>query len=80
MRIRTNNRSYDYSLFAAILVNGPDGIFACGKIPGYFRELPNLPLTGEEALGAERALRAGRRPEDEPFTSLSLHLLMYKMG
>lgn len=32
-RIHTNNRSCDYSLFAATLVNGLDGIFASRKFP-----------------------------------------------
>lgn len=72
MRSRTNNRSYDYSLFAAILVNGPDGIFACGKFPSYFGELPNSPLRGEKALGAERALSAGGRPGGALHLSISI--------
>ena len=35
-----------------ILVNGPDGIFASGKFPSCFGDLPNLLLKEEKALGA----------------------------
>ena len=52
MCLRTNNRPCDCSLFAVILVNGPDGIFASGKFPSCFGDLPNLLLKEEKALGA----------------------------
>lgn len=58
--LHANNRSCDYGLFPVILVNGPDGIFASGKFPSCFGELPNLLLTGEDALGAGRAPEGGQ--------------------
>lgn len=54
-RLHTNNRFCDYSLFAVILVNGLDGIFASGKFPSCFRGAPKLLPKAEEALVAERA-------------------------
>ena len=58
--LRTNNRSCDYSLFAVILVNGPDGIFASGKFPSCFGDLPNLLLKEEKALGAGSTPEGGQ--------------------
>ena len=43
-----------------ILVNGPDGIFASGKFPSCFRDLPNLPLKEEKALGAGSTPEGGQ--------------------